>query len=380
MATIAHTIYSHYDPPPATERSTRLDWDDSTTEEWETEAALSRIPQQRPPPHFVPAMNPHAPQKPQGSSSSASGGGDLASWYRSLTTQEDHGNSAGPSTSSSPVRIPRYSDVRPRGERKNKNNWFIFNAIQSEPMPPSSMPPTLADILARDPPPLPSEAKYSPPVWLALGPSNKGFEMLQRSGWSEGEALGPDIPRNAATDYARADELFHPNGTRSLQPTVQVKEEIIDTTGIDGDVSERWVVEVIDLTLSDSESEPDSETPSCEPTQHFPQTISSIGSSNPGPSVEFETISDSRKALLTPIATVLKSDRLGIGLKAKTVGPYKASQKRVTHNAAALAAHIKAAEERRNRVSTIGKGRRAFTRQKKAEERSRRGLLAYMNS
>ncbi|KAJ3529900.1 hypothetical protein NM688_g7787 [Phlebia brevispora] len=85
-------------------------------------------------------------------------------------------------------------------------------------------------------------------------------------------------------------------------------------------------------------------------------------------------------ALLTPIATVLKSDRLGIGLKAKTVGPYKASKKRVTHNQAALAAHIRANEEMRRRKAITGRGTRGFARLAKAEAEQRRQLLASLNS
>jgi len=59
---------------------------------------------------------------------------------------------------------------------------------------------------------------------------------------------------------------------------------------------------------------------------------------------------------------MLKSDRLGIGLKAKTEGPYRTSVKRVTPDAAALAAHVKAAEDMRHTQRELGKGRRAFAR------------------
>jgi hypothetical protein len=85
------------------------------------------------------------------------------------------------------------------------------------------------------------------------------------------------------------------------------------------------------------------------------------------------------KALLTPLPTVLKSDRLGIGLKAKTFGPYKASQKRVTHNAAALAAHVKENEERKLFKQKVGRGSRGFARAEKRESEKRKGLLAYLN-
>jgi len=95
-----------------------------------------------------------------------------------------------------------------------------------------------------------------------------------------------------------------------------------------------------------------------------------------GPS---ESTSHNRTALVTPLPTILKSDRLGIGLKAKTVGPYKASQKRVTHNAAALAAHIKAAEEMKRQKKKLGHGRRGLARQHKQQVKERAELLAYMN-
>ena len=42
---------------------------------------------------------------------------------------------------------------------------------------------------------------------------------------------------------------------------------------------------------------------------------------------------------------IWKSDRLGIGFKTKTECPYRSSVKRMTHNAAALVAHLNAAED-----------------------------------
>ena len=83
--------------------------------------------------------------------------------------------------------------------------------------------------------------------------------------------------------------------------------------------------------------------------------------------------------LLTPIPTILKSDRLGIGLKAKTFGPYKESKKRVTHNQAALAAHIRANEEMRKLKAKAGRGTRGFSRLAKADSEQRRQLLASLN-
>ena len=132
----------------------------------------------------------------------------------------------------------------------------------------------------------------------------------------------------------------------------------------DDEVREVRKVEVVDLTLSDSDEDDDGSR-SAMPAQNSLGTSSSI-SHNP-------------TALLTPIATVLKSDRLGIGLKAKTVGPFKESKKRVTHNQAALAAHVRANAEMRIRKAVLGRGAKSFARIAKAEAESRKQLLASLN-
>jgi len=49
--------------------------------------------------------------------------------------------------------------------------------------------------------------------------------------------------------------------------------------------------------------------------------------------------------------------------QAKTEGPYRSSVKRVTHNAASLAAHLNAAEDMRRTQRELGKDRRAFAAQ-----------------
>ncbi|KAJ7147035.1 hypothetical protein C8R43DRAFT_1011546 [Mycena crocata] len=345
MATTAYTIYSHYDPAVDRERleretgQTPRDGEDvDPGEAWEAEAKLAFKRHLAPPPRFVPAVGDSitaVPEQPTHLPST-----DVAGWYRSLTTQP-HRRSPPPVGSSS---VPTASE-RP-SERLSKNNWFIMNAITSEPAPAAAASPTLADILARDPPPLPHESQYKPPVWLALGPANKGFAMLQHSGWSEGEALGPDISRRPADPSSR--DMI----ASSMRPLV--KEEVPD--------SPRGATpEVIDLTLSDSDS--------------GESDVECAGDA----SASLYHAEGSRKALITPIATVLKSDRLGIGLKAKTVGPYKASQRRITHNAAAMQAHVKAAEELRKQKRQTGRGHRGFAKQRKVDEAKRRELLAYMN-
>ena len=389
MATVTHYIYSHYDPAEreALEQETGQAGGDNLDpdEAWQREA--SRISQhKRAPPQFVSAKIPldewGHPQSeiynPQPSTSSL--GSSVAGWYHSMT-------SACPEISSTPSL--KSSSAAPLNQRKtetrDKNNWFILKAIESEsPSPvPSTSAPSLADILARDPPPLPSEGRYTPPVWLEIGPSNRGFGILQRSGWNEGEPLGPGVIRRKAEDMLHDVEAVLSANKRKGKPgsilstpasrkeTMEIKMENFD------DVSELREIDVIDLTLSDSDegeasgsgvdvgnklqNSGDILSPSLKDTTH---------------GHNFSTYE--RKALLTPIATVLKSDRLGIGLKAKTIGPYKASQKRVTHNAAALAAHVKAAAETRKRKNIFGRGHRGFEKQRRREEENRKAMTAYL--
>jgi len=129
-------------------------------------------------------------------------------------------------------------------------------------------------------------------------------------------------------------------------------------------------VEVIDLTASDSEGEDSGEW-----SNVYEDTDIQTATSIPLPSKE----PHSQKALLTPIPIILKSDRLGIGLKAKTVGPFKASRKRVTHSAAAMAAHLRAAEETKKKKREWGRGRRGFEKLHRREEDRRKHMLAYLN-
>lgn len=394
MATVSHTIYSHYNPENREEVAIHTtqaadETVDDSDAAWQTETSFPIRRLLKSAPHFIPATRGLEDWNTQKSQSNRAGvntplENDTSSWYRLLTngvstsdrrvstqsavpgTNAGTPSIASPSPDSPPMRV---------NERRNKNNWFILRAIQSDPSSSSSTPPahTLADMLARDPPPLPTEQKYSPPVWLALGPSNKGWAMLQNGGWREGEGLGSTIQRSA-----REEDTFMENGqSSSIRVSSEGKQAVIKRekreVKWEDDIREVQDVDVIDLTtLSDSES--------VELKDEAPDDALEIADAGtkpiPPPS---SSSSYSQTALLTPIPTVLKSDRLGIGLKAKTVGPYKASLKRVTHNAAAMAAHIRAAEQTRTKKAEVGRGRRGFARQEKKEREHRQKMLAYLN-
>ncbi|KAL0580626.1 hypothetical protein V5O48_001356 [Marasmius crinis-equi] len=427
MATTAFTIYSHYDPSQREllERETgQISETDEAqpqaTEVWEAEAFKAR--KRAPPPRFVKATMDDW-RSASGASSSAStppatnDENDVSSWYRSLTQAESSTSSQKTEvgTTDNPVTkktkdvptpllhtsssVPKFVSKQPtrQGKKPPESNWFIQKVLQSQSQfehhSDSSSTSSLADILARDPPPPPSSGdKFHPPVFLALGPSNKGYALLENSGWTEGEALGPDVTRLARTNRVRESNRKRKRGLESEKELMVMKE--VDAKGGDGEVKE--MISVIDLTVSDSSGDEEDSDGAAEEdmgasvdegsqqdqhpkTEDDELSVPSGSSSSPSLS-ELTDRSSARTALITPLPTVLKSDRLGIGLKAKTVGPYKASMKRVTHNSAALAAHLQRAEDARRRREKHGKGHRSFARQYKEEQRRRSEMQAYMNS
>ncbi|KAG9315782.1 hypothetical protein JVU11DRAFT_3431 [Chiua virens] len=389
MATVTHIIRSHYDPADREqlERETgqRTDTDGAgpSSDPWQTESSFSAHRRIRAPPTFVPATISYdewgapipLPSSKSGAITTASAGAGTesrepaypstssAAWYRTLTAATaTKPPRESPIADTSPAQ-PSSSSSSPRAHKHTKQDWFIHNVLRSDPSlshtppggsGPSAAAPSLADLLARDPPPLPGQSRYTPPVWLHIGPSNKGFGMLQRSGWQEGEGLGAHVARrgNAAS-------------STTASPPVKVEDhgERIDQAHA-----------VIDLTRSDSEVSEDEDVFEEDAVRSDPAETEAATNANGDTSA-----SHMPKSLLTPLPTVLKADRLGIGLKAKTEGPYKQSKKRVTHNAAALAAHIRAAEEMRRKQAEAGRGRRGFSKAHKREEDRRKKMLAYLN-
>jgi len=362
MATECYTIKSHYNADtdkewlqidsgqiPDSERSPQLpvipDPRD-IQEEWNVEAQVVYHKRRKAPPTFVPATY-SVVQEPSNSLDqpvAEANNDEVAGWYRSLTLNSTSSSSPlatfkPPEPSSSALQSSSRSQPPRRHVRRHDKDWFIQNALPSPSMPSGSTS-SLADMLARDPPPKPTEAPFQPRAFLAIGPSNKGFEMLSMRGWSEGEPLGPSVVR--------------PPRRESVTKTEEVEEDM------DDDVKEIRRVEVVDLTLSDSEEEKEEEG------QNHDRDA------NP-------TFNPHHTALITPIATVLKSDRLGIGLKAMTTGPHKASLKRVTHSAEAIKAHNRANEAVQRRKKRFGKGRRGLERKYRKEMDGRMALLAYMN-
>lgn len=402
MATVAFYVHSDYTPEDRQRLEVETGQLDETLEDdleidFETLRKTFGLSKRvLNPPKFVPATVTGDYWEPTNTTATSSGStvfaaeGDEASvsgWYAALTRNTPTGT---PRTASPAPRPPTQGLKKTNQKKaveKTKNDWFIARALEASKAAErqaeteagsqaassetaAAAAPTLADILARDPPPLPTQEPFNPPVWLAIGPGNKGFDMLERSGWEEGQALGRASRNRSGLGY-------HPTKGKKVEGEDlvilgQVKKEVIDLSLMDG--------ELVDLTVSDDE---------VESMDGFGQSTSFKSEVAAAPEVTVTAqdlvapdLDHGPRALITPLPTVLKSDRLGIGLKAKTVGTgiYREPVRRVTHGQAALSAHIRANEKLQQMKKLMGRGRRGFERIKKREEEKRKNLMSYLNA
>ncbi|KAG9027303.1 hypothetical protein FS837_004311, partial [Tulasnella sp. UAMH 9824] len=121
---------------------------------------------------------------------------NLGQWYGNLS--RTHPATAGevppppPRPASAPTEEPA-SSLRPVQPSSTNLPPFLKNlsrrleADASTSLPRASSSSSLPEMLARAPPPLPSEAPFTPPTFTVLGPANKGYSMLERHGWREGQ-------------------------------------------------------------------------------------------------------------------------------------------------------------------------------------------------
>jgi hypothetical protein len=158
---------------------------------------------------------------------------------------------------------------------------------------------------------------------------------------------------------------------------VEQEEEILVDDDDDDpivEVRKKAHVPMIDLTLSDTEDEGEDDDESNDDV-YSPAPAPAPPASSATHADPTSASDDPRAAqtvLLTPLTTILKSDRLGIGLKAKTEGPYRSSVKRVKRSAAAEDMH-------HSRRVLLGKGHRAFARVERQERESRQNMMAYLS-
>ena len=336
-----------------------------------------------------------------GSSSSAQAksgesGQNVSTWYRSLlrtpvptktipqpipsilappVTSDTHPSITAPTAanistagnSSVPSRDPK---KLPDISSKRKNDWFIQNvlvessSLTSAPLPSTSTPQTISEMLAREPP---SDRGKKVPVWTHIGPGNRGFALLQRAGWEEGSALGASSSRST-------------EGMTPAQPTNRSR------------TSQERTMEVIDLTGDDDDDEQGDEEPNAQESSDDGR-MDDDSSQTPvvpkGEPVDTALMHSSGyeqhgTALLVPLPAFLKPDKHGIGLDSlkqrRQMRLRNTQQALSTSQKPGLERHSKFAQETRRQQQKFGRGARGYARTSQKESETRQDIMRYMNS
>ena len=298
----------------------------------------------------------------------------IGDWYSSLqrtqtpATLTSAPRSQSPHTSHSRSTAPTAST----SHAAHTTNWFkpLVPDLQNTPTADS-----LAEMLKRDPPD--SQNPLIPPVHYALGPQNRGYEMLTKGGWEEGQPLGPTSKRTqrpsseaTSSSYMKKEKWATLTGD---MPKLVLRDEHDGSTLL------------VDITNAEEDDEEESETSDEEENN-------GLFSADDPTQEETGMIVDARqdgrsqdKAILTPIPVVLKNDRTGLGLTKK--------KRLVTHSSLALRHHIQQGKlERRNHATEArqmerdymrgmyGRGKRAYARKAAAEQEKRKRIRELMNS
>lgn len=381
---------------------------------------VGRIPP--PPVRFVPAKGDYDElgrlKSGVGLSSSSKsankGSSGIGDWYSSLSrTHTDsprprEGHTTTPTPSTPPNLFPTVvtessltpsssSAARPSAAQR-PTNWFksTSNPHSVDTITSTS---TLADMLRRDPPN--PRQPLTPPVYYAIGPTNKGYEMLSRGGWREGQPLGRrrglgSTPGNERQPSSSSDESSDEEEEEKWNTLGGGMPKLLVTRGNE--------VDVVDLTRGRNEENDEEEVRYDRDGKLF-KALHASESVSPGtPPVEITSremsleldaeqqalnndlnLSHIDKPLLTPIAVALKNDREGLGLTKKT--------RLVTHSSLAIHQHIEQGKkerrhhisearrmEREHRRDQYGRGKRAFARMAKEEADKRKRMMEYMNS
>ncbi|KAH7336992.1 hypothetical protein B0J17DRAFT_665753 [Rhizoctonia solani] len=259
MATQAFTIVSHYNDETSDTIQKEAVLSSEIDALWESEPGPSNISlKRRIPPRFVPASNSHSLINTEKASEPvvAAETNDISSWYAGLSRSQTPSKQLEPQPKTEPLAL---QTTKPNPPKPTKNDWFIHRALSNLPQDVAPVQnSSLADMLQQTPPS--RENPLQPPVFLHLGPNNRGWGMLQRHGWEEGRPLGL---RSAPVT---------PTGNL---PSTPVHESSITPSETDGQTQSAGTNE-------------DAQAPS-------------------------------RTALITPLRTTLKADKRGVGPRSKSM-------------------------------------------------------------
>ncbi|CEL62585.1 hypothetical protein RSOLAG1IB_04941 [Rhizoctonia solani AG-1 IB] len=232
MATEAFTIVSNYDKPGdeilgTVQKEAVLSSDIDAL--WESEAGPSNISlKRRIPPRFVPASNAntstYSGKVPEHAVKTEAN--DIASWYAGLSRSQTAARQ--PESPSQPELPSSRSSSKNKPSKPSKNDWFIHRALSNLPKDDAPVQnASLADMLQQAPPSL--ENPIQPPVFLHLGPNNRGWGMLQRHGWEEGRPLGlgsAPVTPGGSIPSTPSHELLTPSSQTDGQDQLAESDEV----------------------------------------------------------------------------------------------------------------------------------------------------------
>ena len=335
----------------------------------------------------------------------------VGSWYTSLPrrhadTQEapdTYRNTPKPpstaanSSTSRTLSAPAVSDsAAPVIQTSQRVDWF--KTTPSRLTTETRTSSTLAEMLRRDPPNV--NRPHEPPIYYGIGPANKGYEMLSKSGWEEGQPLGLRAGIGSAGSSRRKESSNKAPviATRHTEEKKKEKWMLLDNSmpklivphGEGGTIGD---VEIIDLTVPEEEEAEESSEEEEDGSEMFEFDDDDDEQAQSQPATELTDVSNAQvpstfkqpTAILTPIPIALKHDRKGLGASK--------SKKFVTHSSLALRHHIQhGALARRHQISDLrrvererlrgdfGRGKRAYARKAKEEQRGRDQLMQFMAS
>jgi len=401
MALNAYTIYGN--PLPGESRSVEdIHVTDSATNEDEHQGRIANQTLAR----FVPARGEYdelgrlrnSPSLLGSAKSATRAANGIGDWYSSLQrthTEPPRRDNISKPSASSKVQLTHIAESSVRsspssvaGPSQKRPNWFTTTNTGTID---TSSQATLADMIRRDPPN--PQNPMTPPVYYAIGPTNRGYEMLSKGGWREGQPLGPRRGLGSA-----------PSGVdRPPSPSSGESSETEEWKTLPGSMPKLLVpramgdgVDVIDLVGGEESEE---EVPYEDDGKLFkalhlsasipPTTPPASEDISPGQEPRHDILDERNashldKPLLTPIAVALKNDRAGLGLSK--------NKRLVTHSSLALHQHIQHGKlERRHHISEMrrmerdhrrgqyGRGKRAYARMAKEDAEKRKRMMEYMS-
>jgi hypothetical protein len=329
----------------------------------------------------------------------------VGDWYTSLqrahnvtpqpAVTQHKGKGVETSRTSSDERRPKASSSASMTQQgPSKPDWFRSSPMQTATKRPKL--PSLAEMLRNDPPD--PQNPLEPPVYYGIGPTNKGYEMLTKSGWVEGRPLGP---HSHGSDVNKSKKPIEKSSKAvNLEESRVFLSGDMPTLVLPGRLPGQ--IQTIRLRRGDSTDEDEDNKDNSDGSEDEDDTIfnqpagstsraSSPGSSSSERSKKDREIIDDRtgkkfdRPLLTPIAVALKNDRKGLGLS-KT-------KRLVTHSSLALREHAQKSKfTRRHQISEMkrmerdfkrgqyGRGKRAYAKMAKEDAAKRQRLMEYMNT